>query len=74
MIGDQCPRHVARLVVSNKTTDGTRMPCSNLFGQSLMVCGFEWQGADIHIRIAALNRDTALGIAVTSSVDQIRPG
>jgi hypothetical protein len=39
-----------------------------LLGQSLMARDFERQVAEIQIRIAALNRYTALGIPVTEAV------
>ena len=39
-----------------------------LLGQSLMARDFERQVAEIQIRIAVLNRYTALGIPVTESV------
>ena len=39
-----------------------------LLGQSLMARDFERQVAEIQIRIAVLNRYTALGIPVTVSI------
>ncbi|MBT4235402.1 MAG: IS5/IS1182 family transposase, partial [Marinovum sp.] len=45
-----------------------KMHCIKLLGQSLMARDFEGQGAEIQIRIAALNRYTALGIPVTEPV------
>ena len=39
-----------------------------LLGQSLMARDFERQVAEIQIRIAALNRYTAIGIPVTEAV------
>jgi hypothetical protein len=39
-----------------------------LLGQSLMARDFERQVAEIQIRIAVLNCDTALGILVTEPV------
>jgi hypothetical protein len=39
-----------------------------LLGQPLMARDFEMQVAEIQIRIAVLNRDTALGIPITQPV------
>ena len=39
-----------------------------LLGQSLMARDFERQVAEIQIRIAVLNRHTALGIPITEPV------
>jgi DNA repair photolyase len=44
------------------------MHCIKLLGQSLMARDFERQVAEIQIRIAILNRYTALGIPVTEPV------
>ena len=44
------------------------MHCLKLMGQSLMARDFDRQVAEIQIRIAVLNRDTALGIPVTETV------
>ena len=46
----------------------TKMHCMKLLGQSLMARDFERQVAEIQIRIAVLNCDTALGILVTEPV------
>ena len=46
----------------------TKMPCIKLLGQSLMARDFERQVAEIQIRIAVLNRYTALGTPVTEPV------
>lgn len=46
----------------------TKMHCIKLLGQSLMARGFERQVAEIQVRIAVLNRDTALGIPITEPV------
>ena len=46
----------------------TKMHCMKLMGQSLMARDFERQVAEIQIRIAVLNRYTALGIPVTEPV------
>ena len=43
----------------------TKMHCLKLMGQSLMARDFDRQVAEIQIRIAVLNRYTALGIPVT---------
>lgn len=51
-----------------------KMHCLKLRGQSLMVQDFERQVAEIQIRIAVLNRYTALGIHVTKSAGSVRPG
>ena len=45
-----------------------KMHCMKLLGQSLMARDFERQVAEIQIRIAVLNRYTALGIPVTEPV------
>jgi len=46
----------------------TKMHCLKLMGQSLMARHFDRQVAEIQIRIAVLNRYTALGIPVTEPV------
>ena len=46
----------------------TKMHCIKLLGQSLMARDFERQVAEIQIRIAVLNRYTALGTPVTEPV------
>jgi hypothetical protein len=46
----------------------TKMHCMKLLGQSLMARDFERQVVEIQIRIAVLNRYTALGIPVTEPV------
>ena len=46
----------------------TKMHCMKLLGQSLMARDFERQVAEIQIRIAVLNRYTALGIPITAPV------
>ena len=46
----------------------TKMHCIKLLGQSLMARDFERQVAEIQIRIAVLNRYTALGIPFTEPV------
>ena len=43
----------------------TKMHCMKLLGQSLMARDFDRQVAEIHVRIAVLNRYTVLGIPVT---------
>jgi len=43
----------------------TKMHCGKLMGQSLMARAFDRQVAEIQIRVAALNRSTALGSPVT---------
>jgi hypothetical protein len=47
---------------------GQWIHCMKLLGQSLMARDFERQVAEIQIRIAVLNRYTALGIPVTEPV------
>jgi len=42
------------------------MNCVKLWGQKVMACNFERQVAELHIRAAVLNGDTALGISVQS--------
>jgi len=46
----------------------TKMHCMKLLGQSLMARHFDRQVAEIQVRIAVLNRYTALGIPVTEPV------
>jgi hypothetical protein len=46
----------------------TKMHCVKLLGQSLMARDFDRQVAEIQVRIAVLNRYTALGIPVTEAV------
>lgn len=46
----------------------TKMHCIKLLGQSLMARDFERQVAEIQVRIAVLNRYTALGIPITEPV------
>lgn len=46
----------------------TKMHCMKLLGQSLMARDFDRQVAEIQVRIAVLNRYTALGIPVTEPV------
>jgi hypothetical protein len=46
----------------------TKMQCIKLLGQSVMARDFDRQVAEIQIRIAVLNRHTALGIPVTEAV------
>ncbi|MBK0329624.1 IS5 family transposase [Rhodobacteraceae bacterium F11138] len=46
----------------------TKMNCIKLLGQSLMSRDFDRQVAEIQVRIAVLNRYTALGIPVTEAV------
>lgn len=45
-----------------------KMNCIKLVGQSLMARDFERQVAEIQVRVAVLNRYTALGIPVTKAV------
>jgi len=46
----------------------TKMNCIKLLGQSPMARDFDRQVAEIQIRVAVLNRYTALGIPVTEPV------
>ncbi|CAM4420327.1 IS5 family transposase [Palleronia rufa] len=46
----------------------TKMHCMKLLGQRLMARDFERQVAELQVRIAVLNRYTALGIPVTKPV------
>ncbi|MEP2469989.1 MAG: IS5/IS1182 family transposase, partial [Paracoccaceae bacterium] len=46
----------------------TKMHCLKLMGQSLMARDFDRRVAEIQIRIAVLNRYTALGIPTTEPV------
>lgn len=47
----------------------TKMHCVKLMGQSLMAWGFDRQVAEIQIRVAVLNKYTALGIPATEPID-----
>ena len=47
----------------------TKMNCMKLLGQKLMARDFDRQTAELQVRIAILNRYTALGIPVTRPVD-----
>ena len=46
----------------------SKMHCIKLLGQSVMARDFDRQVAEIQIRIAVLNRYTALGIPVTEPI------
>ena len=46
----------------------TKMHCVKLLGQSLMAREFDRQVAEIQIRVAVLNKYTALGLPVTEVV------
>lgn len=46
----------------------TKMNCMKLLGQKLMARDFDRQTAELQVRIAILNRHTALGIPVTQPV------
>ena len=46
----------------------TKMNCVKLLGQCLMARDFDRQVAELQVRIAVLNRHTALGIPVTEPV------
>lgn len=46
----------------------TKMNCIKLLGQSLMARDFDRQVAEIQVRVAVLNRYTALGIPVTEPI------
>ena len=46
----------------------TRMNCMKLLGQKLMARDFDRQTAELQVRIAILNRYTALGIPVTRPI------
>jgi len=48
--------------------DGQWMHCMKRLGQSLMARDFDRQVAEIQVRIAVLNRYTALGIPITKPV------
>ena len=47
------------------------MNCVKQLGQGLMARGFDRLVAELQIRIAVLNRYTALGIPVTEAVRQV---
>ena len=44
------------------------MHCVKLLGQSFMAKDFDRQVAEVQVRIAVLNRYTALGLPVTEAV------
>ena len=46
----------------------TKMNCMKLLGQKLMARDFDRQTAELQVRIAILNRYTALGIPVTEPI------
>ena len=46
----------------------TKMHCMKLLGQRLMARDFDRQVAELQVRVAVLNRYTALGIPVTEAV------
>ncbi len=46
----------------------SKMHCVKLLGQRLMARDFDRQVAELHVRVAVLNRFTALGIPVTVAV------
>ncbi len=50
------------------------MHCVTLLGQRLMAKAFDRQVAEIQVRIAVLNRYTALGIPVTEAVGWLCSG
>ena len=60
--------------INRRSRVETKMHCIKLLGQSLMARDFERQVAEIQIRIAILNRYTALGIPVTEPVGYVRMG
>ena len=62
------PRRDNPLMVCKQTTAGQRMNCIKLLGQSLMARDFDRQVAEIQVRVAVLNRYTALGIPITEAV------
>jgi hypothetical protein len=45
------------------------MRCMKLLGQSLMTRDFETQVVEIQVRVAILNRNTALAIPITKRID-----
>ena len=47
----------------------TKMNCVKLLGQSLMARDFDRQVAELQVRIAVLNRYTALGMPITEPVE-----
>ncbi|TQV66274.1 transposase, partial [Aliiroseovarius halocynthiae] len=47
----------------------SKMNCIKLLGQSLMAKDFERQVAELQVRIAVLNRYTALGVPVTEPIE-----
>lgn len=49
----------------------TKMHCVKLLGQSLTARDFDRQVAELQLRIAVLNRYTALGIPVTEPVGKV---
>lgn len=66
-------KHFATVVVSYMKAKMERIPpikmhCIKLLGQSFMARDFDRQVAELQVRIAVLNRYTALGIPVTGPV------
>ena len=51
----------------------TKMHCVNLLGQSLMAQDVDRQVAEIQVRVAVLNRYTALGIPATETCHRDLP-
>ncbi len=54
--------------ISPRSRAETKMNCVKLLGQGLMARDFDRQVAELRVRIAVLNRYTALGIPVTEAV------
>ncbi len=54
--------------IASQCPAGQSMNCMKLLGQTLMARDFDRQTAELQVRIAIMNRFTALGIPVTQPV------
>ena len=69
----RAPRYLGRAIWRRWSGDHrrsrveTRMPCVKLLGQRLLARDLDRRGAELQVRIAVLNRYTALGIPVTKA-------
>jgi len=61
-------KHYRLLMQRRRSRVEAKMNCIKLLGQSLMARDFDRQVAEIQVRVAVLNRYTALGIPVTEPV------
>ena len=63
-------KRYSRTLYHRRSRVEIRMNCMKLPGQKLMSRDFDRQTAELQVRVAILNRFTALGIPVTNPVDQ----